>query len=91
MTKTEYNKGITLVTLVALEHYRDDRLNVGGFLRACLANDFVAAACLADKNNAHNLPEIARWIHNKMPADAWGSYERVDRWLAGLDEKGGEE
>lgn len=84
--KINYNEGITLVTLCALEHYRDNRVVVGGFLRACLANDFVGAATHADRNNSHTLPEIARWIYNKMPSKAWGSYEKVDAWIAGGEE-----
>lgn len=57
-----------------------ERGDCGGFLRACLANDFTAAVCRADDESLACLRPIAKFIHNEMPSNCHGSKEAVDAW-----------
>lgn len=68
-------------TLETLTAYRDRGVPPGGFVRACLENDFCGAATRADFHNAAALSEIARFIYSSIPAVAWGSPEKVNNWL----------
>lgn len=52
----------------------------GGFLRACLENDFVRACTQADTTNRKNLVNIALLLYNGMPRGCWGSPEKVEAW-----------
>ncbi len=67
----------------SLDDYVTKRYETGSFLRSCLENDFVEAACRADCMNRHRLHLIAKYIFNRLPADCWGSKEKVTKWLAG--------
>lgn len=60
-----------------------DRRPVGGFVTACLENDFGNAACKADHINYPALRRIAQFIHNDLPHDCHGSREAVEAWLKG--------
>jgi hypothetical protein len=70
-----------------LDLYANEGYPTGGFLRACLANDFLMAVGRADDNNIHLLAVIASYIYNEMPRDSHGSYEIVDRWIEFKDAK----
>ena len=65
----------------SLDRYVKNRISTGGFLRACLANDFMEAVGRADVVNIHYLRDIASYIYNDMPISSHGSYEIVDNWL----------
>jgi hypothetical protein len=54
----------------------------GGFLEAVLSNDLKKACARADDENRWALWLIVYWICNEMPAEAWGSGEKVKRWIA---------
>ena len=69
-------------TIRSLRMYADVGIPTGDFLRACLANDFMDAACRADQDNGPVLPAIALYIYNEIPSNAWGSREKVDAWIA---------
>lgn len=69
------------ILLRSLRSYGLYRTPTGGFLRACLENDFVRAATLADLDAQASLSEIARFIFNELSASAWGSREKVNAWL----------
>lgn len=71
----------------SLDRYAKHRVETGGFLRACLENDFIQAASRADLENRHRLFEIASHIYNNLPAHCHGSRERVNAWLAAGREK----
>lgn len=66
----------------ALERYRDWHLPPGNFLRAVLENNLAETVGLADPRSFAHLREILEWLWHKMPATAWGSFERVEEWLA---------
>lgn len=67
----------------ALLRYVDRRTPTGGFLRACLENDLLQAACTADDECRLCLTEIMRYIANELPGACWGSKEKVKAWLRG--------
>lgn len=72
-------------TLRSLELYRDERVPTGGFLRAVLANDLSGAITRADADNLVALRSIVYWINWELFASSWGSYGKVDDWLAEED------
>ena len=66
---------------VSLDRYAKDRVPVGGFLTAVLANDLMEAACRADAYNRYTLYEICMYVYNEMPANCHGSREAVRKWI----------
>tara|TARA_R110001583_G_scaffold3762_3_gene23044 strand:+ start:183 stop:440 length:258 start_codon:yes stop_codon:yes gene_type:complete len=73
---------IPKITLRSLELYRDERVPPSGFLRAVLANDLSGAILRADMDNLLALRSIVYWINWELFASSWGSYGKVDDWLA---------
>lgn len=65
----------------SLMAYRDERLKPGGFLTAILENDLQAACDKADRLNRHNIFELVWWAWNELPANCWGSRDKVRAWL----------
>lgn len=53
---------------------------MGSFLRAVLLNDLKAAAMFADDENRRSLAEWAYYLHNEVPALAYGNGERLIKW-----------
>lgn len=53
----------------------------GGFLRAVLENDLVEAFARADSINSALMSEWATFLYNEMPYEAWGSPEKVEKWI----------
>jgi hypothetical protein len=53
----------------------------GGFLYAVLCNKLVDAYGKADTTNTYAMPVWASWLWNECPAAAWGSEEKVARWI----------
>lgn len=70
-------------TYQALKRYVEDGIEPGGFLMACLTNDFSYAVARADANNTRCLKAISLMIHWAIPHKAHGSTQRVDEWLKG--------
>lgn len=56
----------------------------GSFVQYVLANNLTGAWCCADDNNRYYLPHIVAWMYQHIPAQAWGSAERVGQWLASI-------
>jgi hypothetical protein len=54
----------------------------GSFVRAVLSNDLNEAIARADDVNIHALPHIVAYVREHLPAVAWGSSEKVNRWLS---------
>tara|TARA_R110000824_G_scaffold137477_1_gene301595 strand:+ start:500 stop:715 length:216 start_codon:yes stop_codon:yes gene_type:complete len=67
----------------ALERYALDRKPAGGFLSACLCNDFTKGILSADPDNTKILKQYAGFILNEMPWDSHGSTKAVYDWLNG--------
>lgn len=68
-------------TLDTLDNYVKHGLPPGGFVNACLANDFLGVVGRADHENSAVLREIAIYIANEIPAIAHGSQEIVNSWM----------
>ena len=68
-------------TYKALKRYVEDRIPTGGFLYAVLTNDLVGATGRADSENAKKLNGIVGFVYNEIPSGAWGSKEKVEKWL----------
>ena len=66
----------------ALDNYVFNHWPVGGFVTACLENNFVQAVALADERSFEALKVIARHCYNELPSECWGSPEKVRAWLA---------
>lgn len=70
------------------EHLRDGLVEyvltgrpTGGFLTACLRNDFLDAVCRAGSDlNLGHLQAIAKWLYNETPRKCWGSPAKVKAW-----------
>lgn len=65
----------------SLERYVEHKIPTGGFLEAVLSNNLVEAVGRADSENIQRLPEIVRYVYNKLPSSCWGSPEKVKEWL----------
>ena len=68
----------------SIERYVSRRIPTGGFLEAVLSNDLKEACARADNQNRQLLFEIVGYIYNEVPAQCWGSPEKVNLWLRGL-------
>ena len=66
-----------------LTRYIEERIAPGHFLRAALENDFVQVINRADSVNFEQLGAVASFLYNELPDVAWGSKEKVAKWLAG--------
>jgi hypothetical protein len=63
-----------------VRRYLIDGIIPGRFLTNVLANDLRRAAMYADPDNASNLYEWGRWLHNYVPQNAMGSVEVVRKY-----------
>lgn len=70
-------------TQLAIINYYYHRLDPGSFVYNMLANNFVEACIRADYWTAQQLKVYAKWLNERMPTVAWGSYEKVNAWLEG--------
>ena len=66
--------------------YFNERVPVGRFLTAVLANDLMEATGSADDQNVRCLHVYAAFLYNHAPVGSYGSKENVSAWLMG--EKG---
>jgi hypothetical protein len=62
-------------------------LDPGGLLSNILANDAAAAAAgnSAVDTRGHELWilwTLMRWLAMRAPPDSWGSYDKLDKWMA---------
>lgn len=63
-----------------VEHVLDGR-PVGGFLTACLCNNFGDAVCRAGADiSIADLRAIAKWLYNETPGRCHGSAAAVKQW-----------
>lgn len=66
--------------LGGLDRYLNEGIVPGGFLTACLENNLKEAFGRADADNGSNMKNIVAYLYNYVPAQAWGSVERVNEW-----------
>jgi len=74
--------GVPEHTLYSLDSYLNHKLPPGGFLTAVLTNDLFGAIGKADGENSRAIKEICMLIYNDIPSGAWGTKEKVERWLS---------
>lgn len=67
----------------ALDAYVKQRRPLGSFLQAVIENNFMQAVGRADMHNIDQLPEIACYVYNEMPAVCHGSPAHYAAWLKG--------
>lgn len=79
----EYPKAPTDV-LDRIREYADDRRPPSTFVAAVLENDLAFAMRAADPPRVAGLYDIVRYVRWEIPAESWGSIEKVDAWLRGL-------
>lgn len=65
-----------------MRRYLENGIEPGGFLTACLENNFMEAVCLADDINRTKLVEIALFLWGEVSPMVWGSPEKVENYLA---------
>lgn len=68
-------------TLIGLTSYVVYGYQPGGFLYSFLINDLMGAASKADDENKMAFHEIARFLWNEVPANSFGTPEKVVQWL----------
>ncbi len=66
----------------SLTAYVQTGRRTGGFLEACLCNNFVEAVGRADENSLLHIADIVNFIYNKMPSTCWGTPALVSAWMA---------
>ena len=67
--------------LPPLDRYISQHVPPGHFLTAVLSNDLREACCRADDVCRAAILQIVYYLHNCCPHAAWGSPEKVARWL----------
>jgi hypothetical protein len=88
LVATELGKcGVPRYMIESIVGYILDGDYVGDFLLGVLCNDFAEAVCRADECNQANIKSFGLALWNIVPRVAWGSAEKVDRWMkvAGLN------
>jgi hypothetical protein len=68
-------------TLHSLKQYVDHGQRVGGMLEAVLCNDLFGTFSRADSEHLHCMPELVKYVYNKMPARSWGDKDAVKKWV----------
>lgn len=77
---------IPLPTLEALDRYLVHGIYGGGALDAVLTNNLLASVRCGDEEFGVALVPLVRYLYNRCPMMAWGSVERVERWVLLSDE-----
>ena len=72
---------IPLALIRGLERYQDDHIPTGSFLRSVLCGELFEAVLRADRDSEAHLAHITRWVMRELPAESWGSREKVNAWL----------
>lgn len=85
MLKTSY-PGLADWIVASLIRYVERSVPTGDCLRAALENDFRGFFMYADEATAAQAQRIAAYLHNELPADCWGSREKVRAWLRGEED-----
>ena len=83
------SEGIAWGTLPNGEHlasglqlYLDHKILPGDFLIGMLSNSISKAVAHADGTNRNLIPDIAQWLYNEFPLEAWGSEDKVLAWIS---------
>jgi hypothetical protein len=66
----------------AIDRYVRLGIPPGDFLTAVISNDLAEAVGRADDINLRNLPAYVAYFYNEVDGRAWGSREKMERWIA---------
>jgi len=69
------------MTLASITNYVERRVPPSSFLQAVLSNNLRESFACADENNRAAMFEIVSYCYWKIPADCWGSPEKVAAYL----------
>ena len=66
----------------SLDRYVKHHIKCGSFLNYVLENDLFGAIGKADYSNRTRMWDICNYIYNEIPANVWGSKEKVETHLS---------
>ena len=72
-----YQKVPVRYMLSGMKRYVEYGIQPGSFLTAVLENNLLEAVNYGDASNGTNLVEWVRFCYNELPANIWGSPEKV--------------
>jgi hypothetical protein len=63
-------------------------ISAGGFCMHVLNNNFLGAVCSADHSwTGRSFQELAKWINQHAPRQAYGSPEKIEAWQRLTDDE----
>lgn len=65
-----------------MELYINEGVEPGSFMMSVLCNDLKEAVGRADHINMRYLTNIVSFCYNDLPHQAWGSPEKVKKWMS---------
>lgn len=75
-------------TIQTIKGYLEHGFEPGHFVRAVLENNLRDAFACADIYNTYAMKAIVMYLVNKVPHNAWGSKEAVNKYLEEIRSKG---
>lgn len=72
---------VGVANVESLAAYASTRRRTGGFLEAMLEGNLYKAAQNADVHNQQRMFHIARHIIDTLPAESYGTPEKVKKWI----------
>ena len=64
------------------QRYIEEGIHPGGFLMSVLCNNLTESFGRADNTNKGVMLTWVNWLYWDIPAPAWGSEEKVLKWMA---------
>ena len=80
MPYTVRGKCIPERMMPGIKRYVEKGIIPGTFLQAVICNNLKEAFMLADDENFKNIAAYVGYFYNEVPADAWGSHEKMMQW-----------
>lgn len=74
-------------TLETINDYIEKGWEPGDFVRAVLENNLARSFACADIHNRAAMFDIVKHVWNTIPANAWGSPQRVEAWIKSIKEQ----
>lgn len=71
----------------SMKLYIEARIPVGHYLTAILTNDLRGAFNRGDEASIKDMPALMKFLYNDVPAICQGSKERVEKWLAKMEQE----
>lgn len=81
LERSARDRGVPRHLIPSLVEYVVDRCPTGRFLEAVLSNNLIETMQRADNSSLAGLVPLMSFIKWHIPADCWGSPEKVKAWL----------